>query len=111
MNPLQQKILIYQDQRGKEPFGEWVKSLSRTDRARVFARLDRVEAGNFGDYKAVGEGVHEFRLHFGAGYRIYFGRIEQTIILLLGGGDKSTQEKDIRRAQEAWKNYLERSFS
>lgn len=71
MEPQRRQIVVYQNQQGKEPFSEWVKSLSRQDRARVFARLDRVEMGNWGDYKAVGEGVLELRLHFGKGYRIY----------------------------------------
>jgi putative addiction module killer protein len=72
---------------------------------RIRRRLDRLELGNFGDTQPVGEGVYELRLHFGAGYRIYFTRVENTIIVLIGGGDKSTQKNDITKAKEIWKRY------
>lgn len=98
-------IRIFQDHRGREPFTIWVQSLSRHDRARVFARLDRVETGNLGDYKPVGAGVFELRLPFGAGYRIYFGEVGTTIILLLCGGDKSSQQQDILKAKDYWTIY------
>lgn len=61
--------------------------------------------GNLGDYRSVGDGVFELRIKYGSGYRIYFGQIGLTIVLLLCGGDKSTQEKDIRLAKEYWGNY------
>ena len=80
--------------------------VSRSYRARVFARLDRIETGNLGDCKSVGEGVCELRLHFGAGYRIYFGEIDSMLIVLLCGGEKSSQEKEIQRAKAYyWKHY------
>lgn len=99
------RIELYQDVSGKEPFSEWVHSLSRAYRARIFARLDRVETGNLGDCKPIGDGVCELRLHFGAGYRMYFGEIGSTMILLLCGGEKSSQEKDIQQAKAYWKHY------
>lgn len=99
------EIHIFQDQRAREPFTDWVQSLSRHYRARVFARLDRVETGNLGDCKPIGEGVFELRLHFGAGYRIYFGAVGTTIILLLCGGDKSSQKHDALKAKEYWNAY------
>ncbi|HEY9780900.1 MAG TPA: type II toxin-antitoxin system RelE/ParE family toxin, partial [Leptolyngbyaceae cyanobacterium] len=74
-------------------------------RAKIRARLDRVEAGNLGDYRAVGKGVCELRIDYGPGYRVYFGQVGTTIILLLCGGDKSTQSEDIRQAIEYWTNY------
>ena len=108
METRRRQIQIYHDSQGKEPFVEWVSRLSRPDRARVFARLDRVETGNLGDCKSVGEGVFELRLHFGAGYRVYFGEIGTTIILLLCGGKKSSQQKDIQHAKEYWEQYKRR---
>jgi putative addiction module killer protein len=71
-------------------------------------RLDRVKLGNLGDYRSVGEGVFEFRIDYVPGYRIYFGQVGLTIVLLLCGGDKSTQEQDIRKAKEYWADYERR---
>lgn len=98
---------IYQDPRGREPFTEWYNSLKdiRTQ-ARIRARLRRVEAGNVGDCGPVGEGVSELRWDFGPGYRVYFGTLGDRLILL-NGGDKSTQERDIRRAHGYWSEYKE----
>ncbi len=88
---------------GKIPFDEWFDSLrDNKTKAKIEARLERVKLGNFGDYRSVGAGVCEFRIDYGSGYRIYFGQIGTTIVLLLCGGDKSTQEQDIRQAIEYW---------
>jgi len=88
---------------GKSPFGEWLSKLrDRTAKAKIIDRLDRVAENNFGDYKSVGEGVYELRIHYANGYRIYYGRESHVIILLLCGGDKTTQAKDIRKAIEYW---------
>jgi putative addiction module killer protein len=76
-------------------------------RARIQARVLRFETGNLGDHKAVGSGVWEARFTFGSGYRIYFGKADATIILLLLGGDKASQRADIRNAQRFWNDYLE----
>ncbi len=81
----------------------------RMSRARIRARIDKVALGNFGDYKSVGDGVNELRFTFGPGYRVYYGLDGEKIILLLFGGEKSTQEKDIKKAKEYWKDYKERS--
>jgi putative addiction module killer protein len=70
-------------------------------------RLDRVVLGNFGDYKSVGDGVLELRFKFGAGYRVYYALIGTTVILLLVGGDQSSQSKDIKEAQKLWSQYQE----
>ncbi|MBI2927277.1 MAG: type II toxin-antitoxin system RelE/ParE family toxin [Verrucomicrobia bacterium] len=91
---------------GNVPFDDWFESLNDAKaRARVDARLARVRAGNLGDHKALGEGVFELRIDWGPGLRIYFGRRGQEFIALLGGGDKSTQSRDIRRAQQLWREY------
>jgi putative addiction module killer protein len=101
------KVLEYLTSRGENPFRAWLESLDRAIRERVQARVFRFELGNLGDHKSVRGGVWESRLHFGAGYRIYFGRDGSKIILLLLGGDKSTQAADIELAQAYWKRYLE----
>ena len=93
-------IQVYRAPNGKEPFNEWLKSIRYpTTRARIRAQLARLRVGNFGNVKFVGVGVFELRLHFGAGYWTYFSEIRNTIILLLCGGDKSSQTRDIERAK------------
>ncbi len=74
-------------------------------KGRILARLLRLENGNFGDHKAVGEGVFELRIDCGPGYRVYFGLDGSEIVVLLGGGDKGSQEADIRAAKERWADY------
>jgi putative addiction module killer protein len=92
---------------GGSYFREWLDSLAIPIRARIQARVLRFEMGNLGDHKSVGEGVWEARIMFGPGYRMYFGKEGRSIILLLLGGDKSSQTGDIRKAQRLWKEYLE----
>ena len=99
-------IEIYITDNGKKPFIEWLEALDKPIRYRVKERLDRVMLGNLGDWKSVGEGVAELRLNFGSGYRIYFGQEGDTLILLLSGGDKTSQKKDIKKAQQYWKEYI-----
>jgi len=97
------KIREYITPDGKSPFEEWLLGLSdRKARAKVLTRLDRIAKGNFGDYKYLREGVYELRLTYGKGIRVYYGKEEDTVILLLCGGDKSTQTKDIQKAIEYW---------
>ncbi|HEX3918010.1 MAG TPA: type II toxin-antitoxin system RelE/ParE family toxin [Caulobacteraceae bacterium] len=79
-----------------------------TAQARVRVQLRRVEAGNLGDCKAVGEGVQELRIHFGPGYRVYFGRHGNAVVILLCGGDKSSQPADIRQAKSLWAEWKRR---
>jgi putative addiction module killer protein len=94
---------------GKNPFAEWLSSLRDLNAVvKIEQRLDRVRLGNLGNSKSVGEGVCELKIDFGPGYRVYFGQLGSTIVLLLCGGDKSTQEQDIRKAYEYWKEYGER---
>lgn len=106
-----QKILRhYKTSTGKIPFLEWLNSLhDPTTRLRIRRRLDRLELGHFGDCDSVGEGVFELRLFFGPGYRIYFAEYDDTIIILLSGGDKSSQLKDIKQAKLYWSELKERS--
>lgn len=86
---------------GKNPYREWLDTLDVTLRARVQARVLRFSTGNLGDHKSVGGGVWEARVVFGPGYRIYFAKDGLRLVLLLLGGDKSTQSADIARAQES----------
>lgn len=82
-------------------FDDWLKGLRDIQaKAKILARLKRVELGNLGDAKSVGDGVHEMRIDCGPGYMIYFVRLKGIIILLLVGGDKSTQAKDIKKAKQ-----------
>lgn len=99
-------IKLLETDEGKIPFFKWYDSLTdKVSKVRVRRRLDRIELGNLGDTKSVGEGVYELRFHFGAGYRIYFARVKNTVIILLGGGDKTTQKKDITQAKALWRQY------
>ncbi len=101
-------LKIYQYPDGKEPFTEWLESLKdRKTRSRIYTRLDRLETGSPGDYRHLGEGLFELRLHFGPGYRIYYGEDGLVIIILLIGGDKSSQSKDIKKAISLWRKFKE----
>ncbi len=103
------QLLQYQTAKGSVPFRNWLLAIQDVSvRARIRVRLDRLVLGNFGDCKNVGLGVFELRFHFGPGYRIYFARDGRFILLLLSGGDKSTQTSDILRAQGYWQDYLRR---
>jgi putative addiction module killer protein len=95
------------DDRGRSPFRNWLVRLDTPTRARVQARILRFELGNLGDHKPVGNGVWEARLAFGPGYRLYFGKSGQDIVLLLLGGDKRSQDQDIKKAREFWTQYRE----
>jgi putative addiction module killer protein len=96
----------YVEDGGRIPFRDWLTELDKATRAMVQARILRFETGNLGDHKDVGAGVLEARLDFGPGYRVYFGRKGRELVLLLLGGDKGSQKKDIKRAQEFWSRYL-----
>ncbi|MCG5052834.1 MAG: type II toxin-antitoxin system RelE/ParE family toxin [Myxococcales bacterium] len=95
---------------GRVPFGEWMDALRDVRvRAIIAKRLTRVALGNFGDHKAVGGGVMELRFDIGPGYRIYFAEQGSTIVLLLNGGDKSTQAQDIATARGFWAHWKEKN--
>ena len=104
------RVLEYRTENGRSPFQEWLRSLrDREARARVRVRIDRVALGNFGDWQAVGSGVGELRIHYGPGYRVYFGRQGDTAVILLCGGDKRTQTQDVELAKAYWADYQQRS--
>lgn len=85
---------------GKSPFIEWLNSLDGTIRKRINQRILRIEDGNFGDCKKLTDEISELRFAFGKGYRVYFAQFENTVVLLINGGDKSSQSKDIKVAQK-----------
>ena len=102
------EIQYYRDPNGRQPFTEWFESIrDRNTRNRIGQRLKRLEDGNFGDCQSVGGGIFELRLHFGPGYRIYFGQIDNRLILLLCGGDKTSQQRDIELAKSYLIEYKE----
>lgn len=93
---------------GKCPFEQWFKTLRSQDtRHRIRQRLIRLEQGQLGDYKPLGDSVYELRLDMASGIRVYFGFSGKTVVLLLSGGDKSTQRRDIVKAKEYWHAYQE----
>lgn len=100
------QIEVVKDERGTVPFEKWFQSLKdKKTRQHILARLERVKLGNFGDWKSIARGVNEMRIYVGPGYRVYFGRRGAEIVLLLGGGSKSSQERDIKKAVELWNWY------
>ena len=102
------EVEVYQTPNGREPFTEWLESVQDLKtRRRIQARMNSLKIGNFGDFQFVGDGIFELRLHFGAGYRIYYSQIGNTIVLLLCGGSKSGQTRDINRAKTYWRQYKE----
>ena len=95
---------------GTVPFEEWMNGLKDpVTRHRIKTRLDRVEKGNYGDHKAVGDGVWELSFSFGAGFRIYYVDDDDVIVILLCGGNKSSQVNDIKTAKMYWKELLEKN--
>lgn len=106
MGTTPKEIRIYEIRVGKVPFTEWLDSLRDIKaQSKIRIRLARLEQGNLGNYRSVGEGVCELKIDYGPGYRVYFGQVGSTIVVLLCGGDKSSQEKDILTAQEYWLDY------
>ena len=103
------EVFRYQADDGTEPVTDWLQSLrDKQAQAKVRIRLKRLEAGIFGDCEPVGDGVLELREHLGAGYRVYFGRHGQRIVILLCGGTKKTQNTDIKTAKAYWADWKRR---
>jgi len=93
-----------------EEFDKWLRRLKdRQAMYRITARLDRLKQGHFGDTKSIGNGISEMRIHHGAGYRLYYTKWDKEIVLLLCGGDKDTQQKDIRQAQVLAKQWSDKN--
>ena len=110
MNDSPIELLEYLAEDGQNPFRKWLEKLKdRQARAKIRVRLNRIRLGNFGDCKPAGNGVSELRIPHGPGYRVYFGRQGNTVVILLYGGNKKTQSRDIALAQEYWKDYLRRT--
>lgn len=103
------EILTYKTQDGKCPFDIWMSNLDNSIKVRVSKRLERIVEGNYGDYKKLDNDISELRFKFGSGYRIYFTEVNDIIIILLCGGDKSTQAKDIEKAKEYLQDLIERN--
>ncbi len=102
-------LVDYTDRNGNVPLQVWLNGLDAMITVRIRTRLRRVALGNFGDAKPVGSGVSELRLDFGSGYRVYFAQHDTEIVVLLCGGDKSTQSKDIEIAQAFWLDFKRRN--
>jgi len=103
------EVRQYQTADGRKPFGAWLDRLrDEQARARIAARIDRMQSGLRGDWKAVGADVFELRIDHGPGYRVYCGQDGNALVLLLCGGDKRTQKRDIEVAHGYWQDYQER---
>lgn len=109
MEATPRELILYEIEDGRCPFVSWLDGLRDIRaRARIKQRLDRVELGNLGDVRSVGEGVSELKIDYGPGYRVYFAEIGSTVVLLLCGGDKSTQRQDILKAKQYWTDFQQR---
>jgi putative addiction module killer protein len=99
------EVRYYIDSGGDAPFAEWFAELEPPASARIARAIARMEQGNFSSAKGVGEGVMEYKIDFGPGYRVYFGRDGDTIVILLTGGTKKRQQQDIDAAKAYWRDY------
>lgn len=99
------RLVEYQDEQGRSPFGRWFARLNVQAAARVARALYRLAEGYFSNVKAVGQGVSEYKLDFGPGYRIYFGQDGDKLVVLLAGGTKKRQHLDVKNAQARWRDY------
>jgi putative addiction module killer protein len=102
------RLVEYLDEDGRSPFARWFARLDARAAAKVVAALARIEQGNLSNLKVVKAGVHEFRIDWGPGYRIYLGRDGDVLVILLGGGTKRRQQKDIEAARASWSDYKRR---
>lgn len=98
-------VVEYLEQDGSSPFAKWFERLDHNAAAKIATAMYRMEQGNLSNAKPVGKGVSEYRIDFGPGYRIYFGQDGKVVIVLLGGGSKKGQSRDIHLAQQRWRAY------
>ena len=101
-------LVVYVTEEGKAPFDDWFTKLDTAAALKVRTALARIETGNLGDVKPVGQGVSERRITFGPGYRVYFGQDGEKLVILLCGGTKKRQSKDIEQAKAFWDDYKNR---
>jgi putative addiction module killer protein len=107
MEPTSREVLIYETAEGKSPFEDWLGGLKdAVGRALVRKRINRVRLGNLGRNRSLGDGVWELKIDFGPGYRVYYGEDGPRIVVLICGGDKGSQDRDIAKAKEYWRDYL-----
>lgn len=106
------EIILYTTKSGKQPFLAWQSTLDRKTSSVILSRLARIRIGNFGDCKPItgGDGICELRIDYGGGYRIYYGKNKQTIVVLLIGGNKSNQKRNIEKAKEYWSDFKENKY-
>src|SRR5579859_4362965 len=102
------EVREYLDRGGHSPFAAWSDRLNREAAAKVAAALARIQQGNFSNVKGVEAGVYEYRIDFGPGYRIYYGRDGERLVILVGGGTKKRQQEDIAAALSRWHDYKQR---
>jgi putative addiction module killer protein len=100
--------LEYLDEKGRSPFAVWRSCLDDVSRAKVTVVLRRLAYGNASNVKSIGEGVSELKIDFGPGYRVYFGRDGLELVILLAGGSKKRQQRDIEDAKARWADYKRR---
>ena len=105
------EIRTYVDSSGGSPFDAWFEDLNGVAAAKITVALARIEQGNLSNAKSVGKGVLEYRVDFGPGYRVYFGREGDVLVILLGGGTKKRQQRDIEAAIERWIEYKRRRLT
>jgi len=98
----------YLDERGASPFARWFEGLDATSAAKVATALYRLEQGNLSRVEGVGSGVYECKINFGPGYRVYFGKDGEELVIVLGGGSKKRQSADIAAALGCWQDYKRR---
>jgi putative addiction module killer protein len=102
------RIREYIDGGGRSPYASWFRKLNSRAAAKVATALVRMEQGNLSNTKSVGAGVFEARIDFGPGYRVYFGKEGDTVVILLGGGTKKRQQHDVESAKRLWREYKNR---
>ncbi|WP_235185795.1 type II toxin-antitoxin system RelE/ParE family toxin [Methylomarinum vadi] len=102
------EVREYLDAEGKSPYAKWFDRLNVAAAVKVTTAVHRMEQGNFSNVKGVGAGVYEFRIDYGPGYRIYFGKDGDRLVILLAGGTKKRQDADITTAKANWRDYKRR---